>query len=926
MRSSLKHPGRVAVFVLAAAALNCVPVELPARVYFFLGPFVYMPLVLLLRAPWGILAAAIPLAVTIYTLGQPFTFAVGVLEAVWLSFNLRGSHRSAIRQDAVFWLVVSVPVAVWLYQSFPVTTVDSLGFVVVKQLLNQICAVAVAEVLLRQTQLPTWLDGQVAARRRLRDVYFYFAFLLVVVPIMLLVIGASVLLRVTCEREDRAALNGAGRRLSQRVDLFLTLHEAAVANVANTLSRNAGDPAALLEETRRAYPNFLTMFVADAQGKVRHYVTSPSFGSVKAVDVGDRDYFRGARDRNRPYVSGVFRGRGFGHHTLVAICAPIHDAQGRFAGVVEGSLEVHRFAEQIIGDPQKEDLELILADRFGRVIFADPNAGIPHLLSLRNFPQGVLLHRDPADDGPVQFVNTDADAWRTLYTATATRTDHHGVIVIAQRPVLAVFRKTLPGYALVIPVVLGTFLAAVWVARRTRREAAYPLEYFANNAGRQASLRGVAPIEMPSDSAPYEVWIVYQAFNQLALQLQTTYARLRQTNHDLDRRVAERTAEAEAARQQAEAASQSKTDFLARTGHEVRAPLHAILGHTDLLLDRATDPAVRERLQTIRGAGGRLLNVLNDLLDLSKIEAGRLELCPVPVELRELCQEVTALFAVQAEQAGVRLELEFSGYEALWVQCDGLRLQQVLINLVSNALKFTRVGRVCIAVEQGAVVDHCTAVRFSVRDTGPGITDDQRARLFQPYSQLERGSRSGTGLGLVISRQLVGLMGAELQLASVPGQGSNFHFTLALPVAIKAPEVPACATAPLPLPRVLVADDDLANQEVVRSFLESHGLKVETVESAETAIAVLGQGQFDVALIDLEMPDGDGYMVARSARRQHEDDAGRACRLVAFSAHRRDDVWGRCAEAGFDDFVEKPTSCQTLLRAIINHRPQVVTA
>ncbi|HND61205.1 MAG TPA: ATP-binding protein [Opitutaceae bacterium] len=912
------------VLVLLATALNFVPIALPAKAFFFLGPFLYMPLVLMLPMPWSILAAAIPLSVTIFTLGQPFTFALGLLEATWLSFGRVHSRRSAVRQDAIFWIVVTLPIAFWLYRSFGTVTIDSLGVVVVKQVMNQLSAVTVAVVLLRQTRLPTWLTDQVAVRRRLRDVYFYFAFLLAIVPLMLLVVGGSVLLRAYCERDDRVTLTGAGERLSQRVDLFLGLHEAAVANMANTLSRGGGDAKAMLEETRRAYPNFLTMFVADAQGHVTHFAASPAFGQVKAGDVGDREYFRFARDQDKPYVSGVFRGRGFGHDILVAICAPIHDAQGRFAGVVEASLEVHRFAEQIIGEPQEEDLELILADRTGRVIFADPATAIPHLASLRHFPQGVLLSRPATETAPADFVWTATDGKRTGYTAVAAHSPRYGVVVVAERPMLSVFKDALKGYVLVGIVVLGTLAVAIWAARRTRHQAAEPLEQFAINANRQASVREVEPIATPTDSAPYEVWIVYRAFNQLAVQLQATYERLRQTNRDLDRRVAERTAEAEAARQLAESASQSKTDFLARTGHEVRSPLTAILGHTDVLLKQTSDAAARERLQTIGSAGRRLLNVLNDLLDLSKVEAGKLELCTGPIELREICSEVTTLFSVQAQEAGLKLELEIAGRDPIWVQGDGMRLQQVLINLVGNALKFTRTGRIVVAADVIAGGTDHVSVRFAVRDTGPGITEEQRARLFQPYSQLERGSKTGTGLGLVISRQLVGLMGAELQLASAPGQGSEFHFTVTLPVAIKAPEIVADVSTPVALPRVLVADDDIANQEVVKSLLESYGVQVETVESAETAISALGQGRFDVALIDLEMPDGDGYSVARATRDRILETAGPACRLIAFSAHRRDEVWGRCAAAGFVDFVEKPTSCKALLRAVVD--PQALAA
>jgi CheY-like chemotaxis protein len=358
------------------------------------------------------------------------------------------------------------------------------------------------------------------------------------------------------------------------------------------------------------------------------------------------------------------------------------------------------------------------------------------------------------------------------------------------------------------------------------------------------------------------------------------------------------------------------------TGHEIRTPLNAIIGLADAVVEKTADPEAAERLRTISRSGARLLGVVNDLLDLSRVEAGRLDLEPAPTELGALCGEVQALFALRARQQGISLSVERQPDVPLWLEIDGPRLQQVLFNLVGNALKFTREGGIRLLVTVTRDGPAAVGLRFSVIDTGPGIPADQQAKLFQPYVQLPGASRSavpGTGLGLAISRRLVGLFGGTLALRSTVGEGSEFHFSIEARRAAPPEPPPAPAPAPVAAPaglRVLAADDNIANQEVLRSILEIHCAHVEVVDGGEAAVDALRRERFDAALIDLEMPDMDGYTVVQRVRAGAAGDAARTCRVIAFSAYGREQAWPRCRDAGFDDFVEKPINRKLLLAAI----------
>jgi len=918
---SLRHPGRVLIVVLAAMALNLLPIALPGGALLPLGVLLSMPLVLTLPGPWAILAAAVPAAVTIGVLGHPFLLVLLTLEAAWLVVGRRFRKVGPLVQDMVFWMGVGLPVTIGLTWKLGGYTPEIVTIIAIKNVVSQLLAVAIAVFLVRQSRFTDWLEDRMPKRTKIRESVFRTVFLLAVVPLAFVGVISAVLIRVYCERSDREVLFESSQRIARQLELFLRTHESAVSSAAGVLSRGGGDASILLQELRRTHPAFITMLVADAEGRIIQTAADGPQSGLRFSKVDDREYFRAARDLDRPYVSGVFRGRGFGRDILVAISAPVHDAEGRFAGIVQASVEVHRFAKLVAEDSQIKDVELLLVDSRGRVIYADRETGVPPLSDLRHFVQGRLLGSE-TEGKPLVFEHTDGMGSRAVYVAHVAHS-RGGVTVVAQRPMFAGLDGIAGAFLLIGLLTLVIGVMATLVARAIQQGVAAPLEIFARNATRQAALRTVEPIENTTPEAPQEIAMVYSAFNNLAVKLHGTYEMLRQQNADLDHRVVERTKELDTARAQAVAASESKSAFLAMTSHEIRTPLNAIIGLADALEEGAADATTATRLRTIRNSGRRLLNVVNDLLDLSRVEAGKMELHVGPTDLGAMGAELDGLFTLSAEEHGLALRFEFAGGGAYWIETDGARLQQVLVNLIGNALKFTRAGGVVVRVEEQEVAGDCVYLRFSVADTGPGISVEQQARLFQPYVQLgggETAAMPGSGLGLAISKRLVGLLGGGLAVRSQVARGADFFFTLKVR-RCAAPAAPLRETTPKPVAsvreiRILAADDNEANREVLRSILETQCARLAVVDSAAAAIDLLRRMPFDVALIDLEMGDADGLTVARTVREWRHDEASLGCRLVAFSAHPRDEVWARCNEAGFDDYVEKPID-RTALRRVL---------
>jgi signal transduction histidine kinase/CheY-like chemotaxis protein len=408
----------------------------------------------------------------------------------------------------------------------------------------------------------------------------------------------------------------------------------------------------------------------------------------------------------------------------------------------------------------------------------------------------------------------------------------------------------------------------------------------------------------------------------------TTYVRSVETANRLFAQVVIEREQAEAelqvAKKAAEEANRAKGEFLAYTSHEMRTPLNAIIGLTRAVMDSPLTGEQRDYLRRVRNAGDRLLALLNDLLDMSKIEAGKLEIERVDFNLREVLDEVIQEQLVRATEKGLQLNLDVAHEVPDHLIGDPLRLRQILLNLVGNAIKFTDKGTVTVSVallERDSDAE-CT-LRVSVIDTGIGISPAKQATLFERYTQAESSTSrkfGGTGLGLSISKSLVELMAGTIGVHSRVGEGTEFFFVLpfelrAAPAGTQAEESAATGDAVARVLRILVAEDNEDNQLLIELLLRKKGVDVTIVCSGEEALAQLDGKPFDLVLMDLEMP-GMGGFAAVAALREHERGTGRRVPVIALSAHALVGYREKCLAAGMDDYLTKPIDPDTLYAAI----------
>lgn len=422
-----------------------------------------------------------------------------------------------------------------------------------------------------------------------------------------------------------------------------------------------------------------------------------------------------------------------------------------------------------------------------------------------------------------------------------------------------------------------------------------------------------------------EVGRLIGTFNTMLDQIETHQDELNQHRYHLERLIKERTAELEVQRDKALEATREKSEFLANMSHEIRTPMNGLIGVLSLLNEQKLTEEQGTLLDIAVKSSGVLLHIINDILDFSKIEAGKLKLESIPFDLCQLVNDVNALFYEEAKDKRLKLTCSVPGNINCWLLGDPTRIRQVLTNLLSNAVKFTEKGGVAVALEMVDNLAERQRIKFSVKDTGIGISEYSISVLFNPFTQADGSTTrqyGGTGLGLAISQKIIDSMGGSIGVDSVEGRGTCFWFTIELKQVRPHQLFPAVSTVDNNLPaelvnegelsslrnrRVLLVDDDPINRSVELAMLERMGVVADSATNGREAITKVTTGQdYDLILMDCQMPFVDGYQATREIRNHEQANGLKPVPIIAVTANALSDDEGKCLGSGMNDYISKP--------------------
>jgi signal transduction histidine kinase len=725
---------------------------------------------------------------------HPYAVIVFSIESWAIGWLVHVRGYSLLRSAGFFWACLGTPLSALFVLLLLQPPVPVSYAILLKYPANGMLVIAFAQLILHSNWFWRFIGEPLPQTLQQESMRTHLLRRLVVVsvwPALVFGLAVGVMFNYQGRQTVQRELATSAHEVAGTVSAYLFRHEQILESVASALERSENSPAELsrlLDDLRRRTPGFLTMLVADEAGWV--IANSPRLAPGVLPSVADREYFRRPRPAGPAFVSPVFRGRGFGQEMIVAVSVAFRDAQGR-RQVLEGSLDLQLMNDEIVRAPNLSWREVMVFDAERQTVFASHEHGArSYTTSFAALPWAV--------GGAVVNDDTTAlDEDRRLRKFGVWQDVpgygwHVYVREDAWRSVGAIARFYLAGAG-----ALGGILLVGWlISRQTAQQLSRPfvrLLGYTNALVRSDS----APPFAPEQDVPAE-WrrlaedltlaasTLAEANERLKLAVgerDRTAGELRALTNELEHRVAERTAELDRARAAAERASQAKSEFLATVSHELRTPLNVALGQIFLLLNHPQQKLAEphaERVRKIKASADHLLALINDILDLAKLEAGRTVLEPQLISPQRLCEECGDFFREEFAHARLAFRLEVHTGD-LVLRADPRRLRQIILNLLSNAVKFTpEGGTIGLHVQVDEVAGR---IAFSVWDTGIGIALEQQERLFRPFEQVDQSlSRkfSGTGLGLSIVKRLTDLHGGTVTLSSAPGEGSRFTITLPL--------------------------------------------------------------------------------------------------------------------------------------------------